>query len=676
MIHWGTVFHFSLVAGGSICLVTLWLLIHQKRFSIFASLFTYLNLLLFLEIMATLIIPETSGEKAVLIAYSIRLITGLFIPLILFTISYGAFAVREKKNPLWLYAATWTIATALAIPAFRSFYFHSLRTESPVPIPQFSSNYWLVIGYLFLLFAMTLITVVALNRRANHSFHREKYRFVITILLPLFFIYLGLMHIFPYWGIFHPAFVFLYPLAALVIFYTSLYFQILPLSPRVQFSLPYLIIFIFLLLVFYLIAPPFTDYVLHYAIVVILSLAIISGTELTLIIYHQSSKSQAAFHQALEKQLANFTDKISSYLEPDKFWEYVGHFCHTALGYERCAIVAFQYDVQPYRVVYVNQFNKHQFQDMLTQNPSVILDEIEEKRTILFQHQYESGTVIHEALKTLGIEVIAPIFEEHALAGIIFLGQATTPHPIQSQLIHQLSLFTNHVAIAYRNLKIIRKTMQAQKMAEIGMLASQLAHDFQSFITLVKLENSNNARITEHAQYMEKLVSDLMQFVRPQELKLTPININDLIDMTLDLLEIPPDVIIEKHYAEDLPDVHVDINEMRRVFINLFENSLRAMQNADHKRIKITTRRLRPISRFQLSPWLYIEILDEGEGIPEELLTKIFDPFFTTYKHRGGNGLGLAIVKQIVTRHQGYIDVASRPGKGTIFSIRIPFLLH
>jgi len=146
--------------------------------------------------------------------------------------------------------------------------------------------------------------------------------------------------------------------------------------------------------------------------------------------------------------------------------------------------------------------------------------------------------------------------------------------------------------------------------------------------------------------------------------------------MTLDVLNIPPDVILEKHYAEELPEVKVDISEMRRVFMNLLENSLRAMQHSKNKRIKITTRRLRPISRFQLSPWLYIEILDEGEGIPEEYLDKIFEPFFTTYKHRGGNGLGLAIVKQIVTRHQGYIDVASRPGKGTIFSIRIPFLLH
>jgi signal transduction histidine kinase len=73
--------------------------------------------------------------------------------------------------------------------------------------------------------------------------------------------------------------------------------------------------------------------------------------------------------------------------------------------------------------------------------------------------------------------------------------------------------------------------------------------------------------------------------------------------------------------------------------------------------------------------WMYIEILDEGKGIPEEFLEKIFDPFFTTRKNEGGNGLGLAIVKQIITRHKGFIDVTSKLNKGTIFNIRLPYLI-
>ncbi len=97
------------------------------------------------------------------------------------------------------------------------------------------------------------------------------------------------------------------------------------------------------------------------------------------------------------------------------------------------------------------------------------------------------------------------------------------------------------------------------------------------------------------------------------------------------------------------------------------------MKDTGNKRIKITTRPLRPISKVRRNPWIYIEILDEGIGIPEENLDKIFDPFFTTRKNEGGNGMGLAIVKQIIDRHHGFIDVTSRPGKGTIFNIRLPY---
>ena len=672
MVTWGTVTQFGLAAGGVISLITLWLLIHQKRFSIFTSLFAYLNALFFIEIMATVIIASTPKASAVVIAHGIRVITALYIPAILFSLIFNRFDSTFSKKHIAVTVAVWGSATLLALPLVNGTYFsHPIPLEH-FSLPEYSSYYWLIIAYLGMVFFFSALLLY----RGSHLLSPADRRLAVTVLFPFTIGFYTVIHILPVWGIFHPVFLLLYPTGALIIFYSMLHFRLLESSPRVQFVLPFLLLFTILLAIFYIVVPPVPDYVVHFAIVVFTALTIITGTEFTLIIHRQSTESQAAAHQTLEKQLATFSAKITTYLEPEKFWEYVGHFCHSTFGYNRCAIVTFQYDVQPYRIAFISGFETDRFQSMLTGNPSVILDELERQRQILSVQQYPPGSVLHDALTRMGIEIIVPIFEDKSLAGIIFLGgEGHSPADIKSMQ-HRLSLFANHVAIAYKNLKIIRQTMQAQKMAEIGMLASQLAHDFQSFISLVKLENADNPRLAEHAQYMEKLVSDLLQFVRPQELRLTPVNINDLIDMTLDVLNIPPDVILEKHYAEELPEVKVDISEMRRVFMNLLENSLRAMQNSSHKRIKITTRRLRPISRFQLSPWLYIEILDEGEGIPEEYLDKIFDPFFTTYKHRGGNGLGLAIVKQIVTRHQGYIDVASRPGKGTIFSIRIPFLLH
>jgi signal transduction histidine kinase len=112
---------------------------------------------------------------------------------------------------------------------------------------------------------------------------------------------------------------------------------------------------------------------------------------------------------------------------------------------------------------------------------------------------------------------------------------------------------------------------------------------------------------------------------------------------------------------------------MRRVFSGLFENSIHAMRSHESGHLKIITKELQPISKFRHTSWVCIEIQDNGIGIQEEYLERIFDPFFTTHKNEGGNGLGLAIVRQIISRHSGFIDVSSTPGKGTITKIRLPY---
>jgi len=103
MVTWGTVTQFGLAAGGVISLITFWLLIHQKRFSIFTSLFTYLNALFFIEMMATVIIATTPGANAAFIAHGIRIITALYIPAIIFSITlYNIFRYRNIHRTIGL----------------------------------------------------------------------------------------------------------------------------------------------------------------------------------------------------------------------------------------------------------------------------------------------------------------------------------------------------------------------------------------------------------------------------------------------------------------------------------------------------------------------------------------------------------------------------------------------
>ena len=247
--------------------------------------------------------------------------------------------------------------------------------------------------------------------------------------------------------------------------------------------------------------------------------------------------------------------------------------------------------------------------------------------------------------------------------------------PISRRNVHVFRLVSSQLAGSLEKIRTLESMFQAQKMAGLGMLASQLAHDFRSFITITKiqLKSNPNPTLDKHAGYMEKMVNDLLNYSRPQELKLKPVSINQLIDMSLDVVQVPPNIQVEKNYTDSLPKIPMDVSQMRRVFTNLFENSMRAMRVNENGRIKITTKPLRSFSRLRPNPWLHVEILDEGIGIPEEYLERIFDPFFTRYKNEGGNGLGLAIVKQIITRHSGHIDVSSKPGRGTVFNIRLPY---
>jgi signal transduction histidine kinase len=114
--------------------------------------------------------------------------------------------------------------------------------------------------------------------------------------------------------------------------------------------------------------------------------------------------------------------------------------------------------------------------------------------------------------------------------------------------------------------------------------------------------------------------------------------------------------------AAGLPSIEVDPDQLQQVFINLINNSLDAMPAGG--RLSVSTR--------LKNEWVIIELADTGEGIAMEQLDLIFDPLFTTKPGRG-TGLGLTVVKQIISGHGGTIEVESRPERGTVFCIKLPF---
>ena len=125
------------------------------------------------------------------------------------------------------------------------------------------------------------------------------------------------------------------------------------------------------------------------------------------------------------------------------------------------------------------------------------------------------------------------------------------------------------------------------------------------------------------------------------------------------------DVSVEKDYDPEIPKLQLDTEQMKRVFINLFDNALEAMAgNTDGKVLRLHTR--------LDSKWnsVSIEIIDSGRGFPEEYQDSLFLPYFSARK--GGTGLGLAIVRQIVSDHNGSVHAEANIPVGTKIVIDLP----
>jgi two-component system nitrogen regulation sensor histidine kinase NtrY len=168
-------------------------------------------------------------------------------------------------------------------------------------------------------------------------------------------------------------------------------------------------------------------------------------------------------------------------------------------------------------------------------------------------------------------------------------------------------------------------------------------------------------------------VDEFAQFARMPAPRTVPSDLNAVLDETLALYNgLFREIRIERRFADRLPPVRVDVEQMRRVVINLVDNAVEALggttaarrPGGEPARIVIETQldAVNAVAR--------ILIADNGPGIPAADRDKLFMPYYST--KRRGSGLGLAIVRRIVAEHGGSIDVADNVPSGTVFTIEVP----
>jgi two-component system cell cycle sensor histidine kinase/response regulator CckA len=238
------------------------------------------------------------------------------------------------------------------------------------------------------------------------------------------------------------------------------------------------------------------------------------------------------------------------------------------------------------------------------------------------------------------------------------------------------------------------RLQQIQKMEALGTLAGGIAHDFNNILVAVigyaelslgSLTKKsplyrNLNQILQAGMRARDLVHQILTFSRQEKREPKPIQMGNLVKEALEMLRstLPSTIEITQHLSPSVENVMADPTQIHQIIINLCTNAAQAMEedggqlNIHLAPVDLTARDVSAHPGVQPGSYVKLSVQDTGKGIAPDVIGKIFHPYFTTKDKGKGTGLGLAMVHGIIKSYGGFIDVKSRPGKGTVFHVCIP----
>ena len=216
---------------------------------------------------------------------------------------------------------------------------------------------------------------------------------------------------------------------------------------------------------------------------------------------------------------------------------------------------------------------------------------------------------------------------------------------------------------------------RADRLAAIGEVAAGIAHELRTPLTSIRgfvqyLQGSTDPAewqeygdiIIREVDGLNRIVSELLDLVRPHPLRPTRCELNQLVDETLLLArDSAGRIAFVVELADALPQVEVDRGQIKQVLLNIIVNAIQAI--ADQGLIRIVSAQL-------ASGEVSVSVSDNGCGIPAAIRARIFDPFFSTKP--SGTGLGMTIARRIVEDHHGRIEIDSVEGQGSSVTLILP----
>jgi PAS domain S-box-containing protein len=229
--------------------------------------------------------------------------------------------------------------------------------------------------------------------------------------------------------------------------------------------------------------------------------------------------------------------------------------------------------------------------------------------------------------------------------------------------------------------KFEHQVVQSERLAAMGAMIGGVAHELNNPLTsilgvselLQDSQTTDAARkqigiLQQQARRAAEIVHNLTYFATPPTPGKTRVNLLDVVERTLNLHAYSlrkNNITVDFVREPGLPYVQGDPHQLMQVFLNLVMNAEQAIREARDR----GTLRIR-LGTSGESVWA--SFLDDGPGIPPDVLASIFDPFYTTKRPGRGTGLGLSICKSVMKEHNGAIEAANAPGGGAVFTVTVP----
>ena len=293
--------------------------------------------------------------------------------------------------------------------------------------------------------------------------------------------------------------------------------------------------------------------------------------------------------------------------------------------------------------------------------------------------RFASGKSVHD----FGIRsaVCAPIPGRDRILGVIHIDSSVAEHTYTTEQLRLLTAIGYQTGLAIENVEMYEAAVQTERLAAVGETVAFLSHHIKNILqalgagvdvveAAMNRDDLTSAKgswpiVQRSLGRINGLILNMLAFSKDREPLLEPTNINHVLR---ECIEIETPRADERGVAlmadlDDMPPVPADGPGLQQAFMNLITNAIDAVP--DNKGIVTVASKYDTMNRV-----VVVRVMDNGRGIPRDLLGGIFKPFYSS-KGQRGTGLGLAVTRKIVLEHQGTIDVRSEVGQGTTFTVTI-----